>query len=77
MAITEDEIDRFHRFMTENRTTADNVVALAHDWATRQQQAEDMAAIKSGIAQADAGELRPLEEVDRELREKHGIPQAK
>ncbi|MBS1834187.1 MAG: type II toxin-antitoxin system Phd/YefM family antitoxin [Acidobacteria bacterium] len=38
----------------------------------RLEQAETLAAIKEGIAQADRGEGIPFEEAERRLRKKHG-----
>ncbi len=73
MAITEEEITRFTRFLTENRTNADNVLDLAEAWAARQHGAEDLASIKRGIADMEAGRSRPLDEVDKDIRDKLGF----
>lgn len=35
---------------------------------------EDMAAIRAGIEDMEAGRVRPLEDVDAEIRAKHGFP---
>jgi antitoxin ParD1/3/4 len=35
---------------------------------------DDIAAIEDGIADMDAGRMRPLEEVDAAIRAKHGFP---
>jgi predicted transcriptional regulator len=37
-------------------------------------QQEDAAAIQAGIDDMEAGRLRPLAEVDAEIRDKHNIP---
>jgi antitoxin ParD1/3/4 len=35
---------------------------------------DDIEAIEAGIADMEAGRLRPIEEVDAEIRAKHGFP---
>ena len=35
---------------------------------------DDIAAIQAGIDDMEAGRMRPLEEVDAEIRAKHGFP---
>ena len=35
---------------------------------------ETIEAVREGLQQMERGEGRPLEEVDRRLRKKHGIP---
>lgn len=37
---------------------------------------EDLAAIEAGIADADAGRVRPIEDFDREFRARNGIADA-
>src|SRR2546421_12963801 len=39
----------------------------------RLREMEDLAAIREGLAQADAGESRPAREVFAELKAKHGL----
>lgn len=36
---------------------------------------EEIAAIREGIEDVEAGRYRPLEEVDAEIRKKHNFPQ--
>ena len=38
-------------------------------------QDEELRAIQKGIADMEAGRYRPLDEVDAEIRHKHGFPQ--
>jgi Arc/MetJ-type ribon-helix-helix transcriptional regulator len=41
--------------------------------AALRQREEDIAAIRAGIADMEAGRYRPLAEVDAEFRQKHGL----
>jgi hypothetical protein len=38
------------------------------------QEMDDLAAVRAGIADMEAGRYRPFAEVDAEFRRKHGIP---
>lgn len=78
MAVTPEELESFTRFANEKLSNngAESVLELAQDW-TAKQQAEDLASIQRGIADADAGRTRPLDEVDSELRDKYDIPAGK
>jgi hypothetical protein len=39
-----------------------------------EEREETLAAIRQGLKDADEGRVRPFEEVDREFREKNGLP---
>ena len=45
-----------------------------HENASDEEREETRAAIRRGLADIDAGRVRPFEEFDREFRTKHGIP---
>lgn len=48
--------------------------AMAYqDLLDRLRELEDLAAIREGLAQADAGDSRPAREVFAELKAKHGL----
>ena len=53
--------------------TEDDVLREALDALRRQD--EELQAIREGIADMEAGRYRPLDEVDAEIRDKHGFPQ--
>jgi hypothetical protein len=77
MAVTSEELESFTRFASEklNNGGADSVLELAKDWTARK-QAEDLASIQRGVADADAGRMESLDEVDSQLRTKFDIPAA-
>jgi hypothetical protein len=42
--------------------------------STNEAKEETLHAIQQGLADADAGRSKPLDEFDREFRRKHGLP---
>ena len=56
------------RFTTEEDVLREAVAKLARD--------EDIAAIREGIADLEAGRYRPLDEIDPEIRKKFGFKAA-
>ncbi len=42
--------------------------------AASKQELDDLASIRAGIADMEAGRFRPFAEIDAEFRAKHGIP---
>jgi hypothetical protein len=42
--------------------------------STNEAKEETLRAIQQGLADADAGRSKPLDEFDREFRRKHGLP---
>ncbi len=42
--------------------------------SSEEEREETRAAIRRGLADIDAGRVRPFEEFDREFRAKHGLP---
>jgi predicted transcriptional regulator len=42
--------------------------------SSEEEREETRAAIRQGLADIDAGRVRPFEDFDREFRAKHGIP---
>ena len=78
MAVTQDDLDNFHRFATERLTNGDadlTIDDLVIEWDSRRDRDEINAAIREGLADIDAGRTRPANEVTEELRKKHRIPE--
>ena len=75
--MTPQELESFTRFATENLNNggADSVLELAKDW-TDKQRTEDLASIQRGVADADAGRMKSVDEIDSQLRAKYDIPGA-
>ncbi len=69
------ELHAFHRF-AEQRLQLDAEVSLEEcleQWRADQERSVVQAAILEGLADAEAGRLHSLEEVDREIQERFGI----
>jgi predicted transcriptional regulator len=74
MAVTQDELDNFHRFATQrlNSCEADLTIDdLVTEWDSSRNRDEINAAIREGLADIDAGRTRPAHEVTEELRKKY------
>jgi hypothetical protein len=48
--------------------------ALLRKWRAKREYNETVEAIREGLAQMEAGLGKPLEEFDREFRERNGLP---
>jgi len=74
MAITKDELSRFHEFAEEKLSNggADSIEQLVDLWRlanpTAKQKAADMASIQRGIADAEAGRTVPADQAFDEAR---------
>ncbi len=78
MAITQDQLDSFHRFATERLSKGEVEVSiddLVIEWDSMRNREQINAAIHEGLADIDAGRTRPADEVTEELRKKHNIPE--
>ena len=78
MAVTQDELDSFHRFATERlRKSVEELTIddLVIEWDSVRNREEINAAIREGLADIDAGRTRPADQVTEELRRKHNIPE--
>jgi predicted transcriptional regulator len=78
MAVTQDELDNFHRFATDRLRNGEadlTIDDLVIEWDSRRDRDEINAAIREGLADVDAGRTRPANEVTEELRKKHRIPE--
>ena len=82
MPTTQQQLDSFHQFATDklgNGGADLSVADLYNLWRienpTPAEQADIHAAIAEGLEDIKAGRGRPADEVMRELREKHNIPE--
>jgi putative addiction module CopG family antidote len=62
------------RQLASGEYDSEDAVLIAAMRSLEQQQVE-IAAIREGIEDMEAGHVRPLRHVDREFRDKKGIPQ--
>lgn len=76
MAVTQEELDSFHRFASErlNHGSELSFDDLVIEWESIRDREEINTAIREGLADIDAGRHRPADEAMEELRQKYGIP---
>lgn len=77
MAVTQQDIDAFHRFASQRVSNGGSKVSfdeLVLEWESVRDRDDINAAIREGLADIEAGRHRPADEVMRELRQKHNIP---
>lgn len=79
MAVTKEELEGFHDFATKrvDNGGAESLAELLSEWLSRREYRETVAEVSECIADMEAGVGRPLDEVDAELRAKHGFAPAK
>jgi hypothetical protein len=58
----------------ENLTLYEYLDLWDFENSTNDAKEETLRAIQQGLADADAGRSKPLDEFDREFRRKHGLP---
>jgi len=82
MSITQGQLDNFHQFATEKLSNGGADLSwpeLFDLWRienpTADQQAEIYAALDESLADIQNGRHRPADEVVRELRAKHNLPE--
>jgi predicted transcriptional regulator len=74
LAVTQNELDNFHRFATQRLTSGQadlTIDDLVTEWDSSRNRDEISAAIREGLADIDAGRTRPAHEVAEELRRKY------
>jgi predicted transcriptional regulator len=76
MAANQSELDSFHSFASQalpgaSHATLEDLLAV---WRTEQERAEAVASIRRGVADAAAGRLCSLSEVDADIRAKLRLP---
>lgn len=77
-----DELREFHRFLSEQLAQGDAVVSpeeALDQWRTIHPSeaafADDLAAVQEALDDMAAGDIgAPLEEFDRQFRQRHGLP---
>ncbi len=74
------DVRAFRSFLDEKLSneganlTLDEALGLwEYENASDEQRAETRGAIQQGFADVEAGRVRPLEDFDREFRQKHGL----
>lgn len=75
MSITRNEIDSFHRFAAAKLENGgvQSLEEVLRQWRAARYDEETIESIRRGLEQANAGQLRPFDEVDAEIRAKYGI----
>jgi hypothetical protein len=77
MIVNQSDLDSFHDFAT--RLLATTVGDLSLDdllsqWQAKREQAETVESVRRGVADADAGRLHDLTDVDAKIRADLGFP---
>lgn len=68
------QLAEFHRFVGKILDTESAEMISPEDVLSRwRQHQETLAAIREGLADIEAGRMTPLEDFDREFRQRHGI----
>ena len=76
MAVTQKELDNFHRFASEKLDAAGGGLSwdeLFIQWQSLYERDDVNAAIRDGLADVDAGRHRAASEVMEELQRKHNL----
>ena len=76
MAITQDELDDFHRFATRrlgNGGSYLDIDDLVIEWDSSRNRASINEGIQEGLADIEAGRTRPAAEMMSELRSKYNL----
>jgi hypothetical protein len=75
-----DDVKAFRSFLDEKLSnggvglTLDEALGLwEYENATEEQREETLKAIRQGLADVEAGRIKPFEDFDREFRQKHGL----
>ncbi len=83
MAVTQDQIDSFHRFASDRIANGgadlsfQEIVSLWKlDNPSDEERAEVIAAINEGVKDIESGNHRPADEFMDEMRRKYNIPTA-
>jgi hypothetical protein len=75
MPVTRKELEGFHHFASERvgNGGAESLEDLVSQWRASHDYHETVAEVRGCMADMEAGIGRPLEEVDAEIRAKHGF----
>ena len=77
MSVSQSDLDSFHHFASQAITQSGADVSLDHllnEWRARQEHDETIVSIRRGVADAEAGRVRDLAEVDAQIRRELGFP---
>jgi hypothetical protein len=77
MAITQNDLDDFHNFASQELAQTRPVLSLedlVREWNAQREQAETIASVRRGVADAEEGRLRDASEVDTAIRGELGFP---
>jgi hypothetical protein len=77
MAITKEELDSFHRFVSERMNGGRNIDLSLEDclrqWREQQERCEAVSDVRVGMEEEEAGRVRKLKEIDAEIRQELGF----
>lgn len=75
MAVTQSQLEKFSQYVTRQIELGGNhtLEDCLRMWQDEGDDAATIASIQRGIDDEAAGRMRPLAQVDAELRRKHGI----
>ncbi|WP_459555481.1 hypothetical protein [Lacunimicrobium album] len=76
MAVTQEQLDKFHQFASDYLRSADETLTmddLLVEWESLAHRSEINAAIQEGLDDINAGRTRPAREVTQEIRRSLGI----
>lgn len=76
MGFTQQDLESFHRFAVEKLSNGAAPLTLEeclHLWRAEHEEAAAVADIKTGMEDEQVGRLRPLREVDAEIRQRLGF----
>ena len=76
MAVTNEELESFHHFVSEqiNNGGTDSLEECLQLWRNAREEAETIASVQRSLDDVDAGRYQTLEEVDSEIRSEFGFP---
>jgi predicted transcriptional regulator len=77
MTVSQTELDSFHTFATHVIAQSGSKLSLEdliQQWYAEREREETLASIRRGVADADAGRVRDIGDVDAEIRSALGFP---
>jgi len=77
MTVTQHDLDSFHDFATQmlaHRREALSFEELFEQWCAKREREETIAAVREGIADAEAGRTVDIKDADAMIRTRLGFP---